>query len=243
MPIWNFLAPALVGAAADLIGGNSARKAQEKANTQNIALTRENRDWSERMSNTSYQRGVDDMKAAGLNPMLAYSQGGASTPNNTAAKVEPEDAMGKAISSAGGKAAQTIAIKQQMANIELTEASAEKARAEAQTARVTSANAPERQAQEIRLVKEQVDQSAASWAFTQAQHRQLDEMLPLMIEQAKRQQDLTSATTAKTEAEGKAASYRLPSLEAEAKVWQRMGATLETDQLVKILTIIRSIVR
>lgn len=32
------------------------------------------------MSGTSYQRAMADMRKAGLNPMLAYSQGGASTP-------------------------------------------------------------------------------------------------------------------------------------------------------------------
>lgn len=38
-------------------------------------------DYNTEMANSSYQRAVGDLSKAGLNPMLAYSQGGASTPN------------------------------------------------------------------------------------------------------------------------------------------------------------------
>lgn len=42
------------------------------------------REWSERMSNTSYQRAMSDARSAGLNPALVVSQGSATTPGATA---------------------------------------------------------------------------------------------------------------------------------------------------------------
>jgi hypothetical protein len=52
--------------------------------SRNLADNQVNRDFQERMSNTAYQRMVQDLNTAGLSPMLAYSKGSASTPSGNA---------------------------------------------------------------------------------------------------------------------------------------------------------------
>lgn len=67
----------------------------------NSAEALANRDWQEHMSNTAYQRAVEDMKKAGINPILAFANGGASTPGGSAGTISGAS-MGLASSSALG---------------------------------------------------------------------------------------------------------------------------------------------
>lgn len=57
----------------------------DKMNSFNAAEAQKNRDYQTEMSNSAYQRAVADMKAAGLNPSLVISQGGASAPSGSTA--------------------------------------------------------------------------------------------------------------------------------------------------------------
>lgn len=101
MALWDYVMPVYslaTNAVSNVWNGISGQSAQDanqaNADAARIAFERSQQSadrqmaFQERMANSAYQRGMDDMKKAGLNPMLAFSQGGASAPSGSSASAQ-----------------------------------------------------------------------------------------------------------------------------------------------------------
>lgn len=118
----------------DLLGGVATNRSNRNVAQDQMAF-------QAAQSGTSWQRGVADMKAAGLSPMLAYSQGGASTPSG--ASLPMQNPVSPAVSSA--RSVQDISLKragvdQALSQTELNRAAAIKQAADAKLSTAQAAN-------------------------------------------------------------------------------------------------------
>jgi len=113
----------LGGIATGLTGGLLGGIGQASANASNEKIASDNRNFQEMMSNTAYQRATQDMEKAGINPMLAYMQGGATTPGGSTAT------MGNVGGAALEGAASALQAKNANSQSEAAEAAALQAKA------------------------------------------------------------------------------------------------------------------
>lgn len=202
-------------------GGYNIMKKDEQSAYQKA------QDYSTNMSNTAWQRGVADMKAAGLNPMLAVSQGPASSPQGT--KMQIHNPPGVSSNAQLQTAAQT----------ELIQATADKERATAENLRgvdrdVKTATAEKlkqdvqqsvaevkRILEEIPKIKQETMTSAAAAAHLRQQAENLRQAVPqiqqtvhLLKAQTQQTGVLTGLTAEQTAEVRQRIKANLPQIEA-----------------------------
>ncbi len=91
-------AAGLMGFGASAGASALSYQGTKDTNAANLAIAQNQMDFQERMSSTSFQRQMADMEAAGMNPMLAANQGGASTPGG--AGIPAQNVLAETVSSA-----------------------------------------------------------------------------------------------------------------------------------------------
>ncbi len=141
----------------DIGGGLLSFIGTQQTNQKNWDIAQSNNQFSAEQFARRYQTTVADMQAAGLNPMLAYSQGGGTPP--TASQVAPmQNALGNAVESYNktkGTSAQS-ALQQEQIKV-----------ADSQ-AQLNSANTAKVMA-DAEFVKEQTNKSKAETPLVQQQ--------------------------------------------------------------------------
>ena len=109
------------GFAGSVVGGIADVLGQQQTNQTNIDLANQANQFSAQQFATRYQTTVQDLQKAGLNPMLAYGQGGGSPPSavGIAQQTNPYQRAGDVASKALGAA--NTAMQTQLTDAQVAE--------------------------------------------------------------------------------------------------------------------------
>lgn len=76
MSFWGPVVAGVIGAGASMLGDRSSAKGQAEANEANLAIARENIAFQREGMQNRHQWEVEDLRKAGLNPILSANSGG-----------------------------------------------------------------------------------------------------------------------------------------------------------------------
>lgn len=236
-----FIGSALIGGASNILGGLLGNSAQRQANRMNLAIAREQMSFQERMSNTAAQRAVADLKAAGLNPMLATGYQ-ASSPGGASQTMQPVDALARGVSSAGDVLAQAAAIENTFAATRDKLADAYGKEQDNKIKFANSANAQVLAQLNVQKLEADIKAQLERADLTAAQRTQYEEMLPLLKNATASLIKLRDEQTSSAKAVGDISRARLAGEKASESTFKQIGE-LGSQPAQNILRILMDLMR
>lgn len=217
---------AIVGAGASLIGGMMASDSQESANNANLEQARANNALQLESAKNKYQWTVEDMEKAGLNPMLAYSQGAQGIGGLSQADIKPVTGMAEGVGSAGQAFNKMIANQQ-------VRAQTENIQADSRNKDATTANIAANTVLQLKLA-DKAEQDRLTGAASAAQSQSQVELNKSIASEISARIDLLVKQGRLTDAQASVARANIPVLAVMPSVYRQQISESKTRSLSQL---------